>query len=45
MDQLEIDPGMKLKVMAEIRGQLRLQFEIFRTFIISERLKNSSKKF
>ena len=31
LDELEKDPGLKLKVMAEIRGQLRLQLEIFQT--------------
>lgn len=29
LDELEGDPGMSLKVMAEIRGQLKLQLEIF----------------
>ena len=31
LDKLENDPGLKIKVMAEIRGQLRLQLEIFQT--------------
>ena len=31
LDELEKDPVLKLKVMAEIRGQLRLQLEIFQT--------------
>ena len=31
LDELEQDPNLKLKVMAEIRGQLRLQLEIFQT--------------
>ena len=31
LDELEKDPALKLKVMAEIRGQLRLQLEIFQT--------------
>jgi hypothetical protein len=29
LDQLETKPNLKLKVMAEIRGQLKLQLEIF----------------
>ncbi len=29
LDELEDDPSLKLKVMAEIRGQLKLQLEIF----------------
>ncbi|MEA2004300.1 MAG: hypothetical protein U9O53_05100 [archaeon] len=29
LDDLEGKPGLKLKIMAEIRGQLRLQLEIF----------------
>ena len=31
LDELEHDPGLKLKTMAEIRGQLKLQLEIFQT--------------
>lgn len=31
LNELEDDPGMKLKTMAEIRGQLKLQLEIFQT--------------
>jgi hypothetical protein len=31
LGDLEKDPGLKLKVMAEIRGQLKLQLEIFQT--------------
>lgn len=29
LDELEKDPNLKLKVMSEIRGQLKLQLEIF----------------
>ena len=29
LDELETKPNLKLKVMAEIRGQLKLQLEIF----------------
>ena len=29
LDELEKNPSLKLKVMAEIRGQLKLQLEIF----------------
>ena len=31
LDELEQTPELKLKVMAEIRGQLRLQLDIFQT--------------
>jgi len=31
LDELEQTPNLKLKAMAEIRGQLRLQLEIFQT--------------
>jgi len=31
LDKLEQSPELRLKVMAEIRGQLRLQLEIFQT--------------
>jgi len=31
LDELEKDPNLKLKVMSEIRGQLKLQLEIFQT--------------
>ena len=31
LDDLEQKPDMKLKIMAEIRGQLKLQLEIFQT--------------
>ncbi len=31
LDKLEDDPGLKIKVMAEIRNQLRLQLDIFET--------------
>ena len=31
LDELEQSPELKLKVMAEIRGQLRLQLDIFQT--------------
>jgi len=31
LDELEQTPELKLKVMSEIRGQLRLQLEIFQT--------------
>ena len=31
LDELEQTPELKLKIMAEIRGQLRLQLEIFQT--------------
>jgi len=31
LNRLEKDPNLKLKVMAEIRGQLKLQLEIFQT--------------
>jgi hypothetical protein len=31
LDEMEQSPELKLKVMAEIRGQLRLQLEIFQT--------------
>lgn len=30
LDDLEKDPSLKIKVMAEIRGQLKLQLEIFK---------------
>jgi hypothetical protein len=32
LDDLEQKPEMKLKIMGEIRGQLKLQLEIFQTF-------------
>ena len=31
LDELEDDPGLKIKVMAEIRGQLELQLKILQT--------------
>ncbi|RLB32209.1 MAG: hypothetical protein DRH11_12175 [Deltaproteobacteria bacterium] len=31
LDELEASPELELKIMAEIRGQLRLQLEIFQT--------------
>jgi CheY-specific phosphatase CheX len=31
LDELEAGPELKLKIMSEIRGQLRLQLEIFQT--------------
>jgi transcriptional regulator with XRE-family HTH domain len=31
LDEAESDPDLRLKVMAEIRGQLRLQLEIYQT--------------
>lgn len=31
LDELEASPELKLKIMSEIRGQLRLQLEIFQT--------------
>jgi predicted transcriptional regulator len=31
LDELEKDPAMKLKIMAEIRGQLKLQLDIFQS--------------
>jgi predicted DNA-binding protein (UPF0251 family) len=31
LDQIEDDDGLKLKAMAEIRNQLKLQFEIYQT--------------
>ena len=31
LDELEQTPELKLKIMAEIRGQLRLQLDIFKT--------------
>jgi predicted transcriptional regulator len=39
LDELEQTPELKLKVMAEIRGQLRLQLDIFQTLYDMQAVK------
>lgn len=39
LDELEQTPEVKLKVMAEIRGQLRLQLDIFQTLYDMQAVK------
>jgi predicted transcriptional regulator len=39
LDEAESDAGLRLKVMAEIRGQLRLQLEIYQTMFDLQAVK------